>query len=388
MTLRGSIPSELRRSWPAFALLTLFIALPGPRRSLFSGVPFSSKAHLAAAALLIIALMLILFPPRHRVRGRWMVALALLCAAKLMIAPMLRDEGWRGQYWTAQAFEKPSPHIAPLAPVRFFFRGTHGDRIDPVLTFNDVNFALFYVNDWPDLNSYRTEPAPRHIAQPLRIRWTGYIETPSPAPLSTTVTATGTTSIAIDGAEVFRATNPVQAPLSRGMTAGIHRIDIVYDKAPGETPAFTLAPLAFAVTPAPAGSAEMRRARLAAHAIDLLGLAALLLAAGALLDAYRPITNFLLVDIWDAPDKVLLIALTTLALLAGVNAAVGARGATIPMQRSDDPLAYEASARAVLFNGMAMKLQPGDTKPYFFYPGYSYALAAAHVVFGEDYGTI
>jgi hypothetical protein len=388
MTAERSASSQRWRVWAAFLLLALFTALPGPNRSPFSGIPLSSKASLVAVALLVGALTLILFPPRRRTGGGWLLALVLICGAKLAISPALRDEGWRGQYWTAQILEFPAPRVAPLAPVRFFGRGDGDSRVDAALAFNDVNFALFYVNDWPDPLAYLTNTSPRHIAQPLRVHWTGYIKTPPETAVSTAVTATGWVRIDIDGAEAFHGTNPAAAPIRRILPAGEHRLDIVYDKPPGEKPGFVLSPLPFSVMPSLEELANLTRSRVAAHAIDLLGLIALLVFAGMLFAAYRPITLFLLGDIWEAPDKVILIILVGLFLISGFNAALDVRGATVPLPRADDPLAYEASARAVLFNGMSMRTHTGDSTPYFFYPGYSYALAAAHLVFGEDYGTI
>jgi hypothetical protein len=387
MTVERWISPDRWRIWAAFLLLALFAALPGPQRSPFSGIPLSSKAHLLAVALLIGGLALALFPPRKRVRMHWLVALALVCAAKGAISPALRNEGWLGRYWTAQIIARPAPHVAPLAPVRFFKRGVRDSRIDPTLAFNDVNFALFYVNDWPDPLSNR-DPSPRHITQPLHVHWTGYVETPSATAVSMAVTATGRVWIDIDGSEAFRSTNPIQSPITRTLPAGKHRFDVVYDKPPGEKPAFVLSPLPFPVAPSPGDLTDLGRSRVAAHAIDFLGLLALILFAGALFTAYRPVSSFLLSDIWEAPDKVILIILAGLLLIAGFNASLDTRGATIPLAKGDDPLAYEASARAVLFNGISMRTFPGDSRPYFFYPAYSYALAAAHLVFGEDYGAI
>jgi hypothetical protein len=373
--------------WSAWTLAVLFTLLPGSWRSPFSGIPLSTKAHLTFAVLLVIALGMALFRPAHAVRARWLLALAVLCAAKTVIFPVLRTEGWRGEYWTAQIVAPPRPEGTPLDRVHFFRRGVRDFRIDRLLEFNDVSFALFYANDWPQPN-FVYVPVPRDVAQPLRVHWTGYVDAPSATTLSTVVSAAGVVSIDIDRSTAIHTTNPEGARVVRNVSAGLHRIDIVYVKAPGAKAAFTLAPLPLPVVPEAVTSSELRRARLGAYAIDLLGVIALLMLAGALLDAYRPVLRFILEDIWDSEDRVFLFAFVAVSLLAGLKTAINTRGMTLPLPLGDDPLSYEAGARVVLFNGLLMKAHSGDIQPYYFYPLYSYVLAGAHALFGEDYGTI
>jgi Glycosyl transferase family 2/Dolichyl-phosphate-mannose-protein mannosyltransferase len=375
-----------QRLWAAFALLVLFLALPGPVRSPFSGIPLSSKAHLIAAALLVTALTMSLFPPRHGVRGRWLLALALVCAAKMALSPLLRAEGWRGEYWTSQITRECG--VEPLAPVRFFWRGARDHRIDPTLVFNDINFALFYVNDWPlDWAAYLSG-LPRHIVQPLRVHWTGYVEPAAHAAFSTSVTANGSVAIDIDGTPALRVTEPSQAPASRMLSPGTHRIDIVYDKPPDAKPLFSLAPLPFPVTPVPTPAAALSRSHLSADAIDLLGIVALLAFAGAVVGAYRPIATFLLDEVWISRDRIVVVAFVGVMLFAGVKDAIDARGATMPLSTGDDPLVYEGNARTILFHGLLMKHSAADTRAYYHYPLYPYVLATAHVLFGEDFASV
>jgi len=382
-----SVRTERWRLWAALMLLALFAVLPGPWRSPFSGIPFSSKAHLIAAALLIVGLAMALFSPRQRIGWRWLIALALLCGAKAAISPALRDEGWRGQYATAQIEKVPERRVGSITPVRFFWRGARSFRVDRLLAFNDINFALLYVNDWP-VKNFEFNITPRHITQPLHVHWTGYVEPEATKTLATTVTANGLVSIGLDGREVLRAASPQDAPLSFSLSAGRHRIEISYDKAPDEKPLFSLAALPLPVTPFPTSAEALSRSHLAGYAIDLLGLIALIVFAGAFASAYRPVAQFFLEEIWGRPEKVALIAFVSVALLAGVYGAIQTRAATVPLSNGDDPLVYEAGARAVLFNGILMKRGPSDTGAFFFYPLYSYGLAAAHVVFGEDFGAI
>jgi len=380
--------ARISRFWAALGLLAVFIALSGPQRSLFSGIPFSLKAHFLLVTLLVTALAMTMFPPRQEVRARWLLALFLMCAAKAAIAPALRVEGWHGRYWTAQVTQGRAPGAGQVTPVHFFRWGVRDFRVDRLLAFDDLSFALFYVNDWPLPGTHALNAAPRDRSQPLRVQWIGYVTAPTATTLSTTVTATGSASVAIDGAAVFSAVNPADAPITRSLSAGEHRIEVVYEKPAGAKAGFALAPLPYPVTPEHSQRNEMRRALVAGYTIDFLGVIALLLFAGALADAYRPMAGFLLGDLWEAPDRILLTAFVAAALLAGVAGAVKTRALTVPLNNGDDPFAYEAASRLVLFNGPLMQQSAADTRPYYFYPLYSYALAAAHALLGEDYGTI
>jgi hypothetical protein len=366
-------------------LFAIFVALPGRSRSPFSGIPFSSKAHALVVLILVLALCLALFPARTKVRARWLIALIVLTLLKAALGSVLIEEGWQARYWTADVLAGPSPHLGPMTPVRFFRRGIHTDRIDRAIEFDGVNFALFYVNDFPSKEREWLK-ASDDIAHPLRVQWTGYVTATSPIAVNPAVTASGSAAIAIDGTNVFHGASPQGVAISRILTPGTHRIDITYEKPVNESPAMTVTPWPVPVTPIPADSARLWKSRLAGYAIELLGLMAIAMLFAALVDAYQPVVRFLLEDIWIEPDKVALVALASLVLLAGLKQGVLVRGATMPLGLGDDPRGYEGAARVALFDGPLMITYPGHA--FVLYPFYSYALAAAHMIFGEDYGTI
>jgi Glycosyltransferases involved in cell wall biogenesis len=366
-------------------LFAIFVALPGRSRSPFSGIPFSSKAHALVVLILVLGLCLALFPARTKVRARWLIALIVLALLKAALGSALIEEGWRARYWTAHNIANPSPHLGAMTPVRFFRRGIHPDRIDRAIEFDGINFALFYVNDSPVTDQGWLKESD-DITQPLRVQWTGYVNTTSPTAMSPAVTVNGLATVAIDGVNVFRGASPQAVSISRTLTPGTHRIDISYEKPVNETPAMSVTPWPVPVTPVAVETAALWKSRLAGYAIELLGLAALAVLFAALVDAYQPLVRFLLEDIWAHPDKVALVALVSLVLLIGLRQAVLVRGSTMPLGRSDDPRAYEGAARTALFNGPLMITIEGA--PFYFYPLYSYALAGAHIIFGEDYGTI
>jgi hypothetical protein len=372
-------------SWAALLLFTIFVSLPGRSRSPFSGIPFSSKAHALVVLILVLALCLALFPARTKVRARWLIALIVLTLLKVALGSALIEEGWRARYWTADVLAGPSPHVGPMTPVRFFRRGIHTDRTDRAIEFDGINFALFYVNDFPSKERQWLK-ASDDLAHPLRVQWTGYVNAKSPMTMNPAVTANGSASIAVDGVKVFRGVSPQAVAVSDTLTPGTHRIDITYEKPANESPSMTVTPWPGPVTPMPVDSARLWKARLAGYAIELLGLMAIAMLFAALVDAYQPVVRFLLEDIWTDPDRVALAALVSLVLLSGLKQGVLVRGSTMPLGLGDDPRGYEGAARTALFDGPLMITNPGQA--FVLYPLYSYALAGAHMVFGEDYGTI
>ena len=335
--------------------------------------------------IFVLGLCLALFSARNKVRARWLIALIVLALLKAALGSALIEEGWRARYWTANNIAEPSPHLGAMKPVRFFRRGIHPDRIDRSLDFNGINFALFYVNDIP-VRDQAWLKASDDITQPLRVEWSGYVNTTSPAVMNPIVTANGLATVALDGVQIFRGVSPQGVSISSTLTPGTHRIDIRYEKPVNEKPAISVTPWPVPVTPIPADSATLWKSRLSGYAIELLGLVAIAVLFAALVDAYRPVARFLLEDIWAHPDRVALVLLVSLVLLIGLQQAVLVRGGTFPLGISDDPRAYEGAARTALFNGPLMITIEGG--PFYFYPLYSYALAGAHIILGEDYGTI
>lgn len=366
-------------------MFAIFVALPGRSRSPFSGIPFSSKAHALVVLILVLALCLALFPARKKVRARWLIASIVLILLKVALGSVLIEDGWQARYWTADVLAGPSPHLGPMTPVRFFRRGIHTDRIDRAIEFDGVNFALFYVNDFPSSERQWLKTSD-DIAHPLRVQWTGYVNATSPITMNPAATANGLAMIAIDGINIFRGASPQAASVSRTLTPGIHRIDITYEKPVNETPGMSVTPWPLPVTPVPVDAAALWKSRAAGYAIELLGLAALAMLVAALIDAYQPVVRFLLEDIWTDSDRVALIAFVSLVLLAGLKQGVLVRGATMPLGLGDDPRGYEGAARVALFDGPLMITSRGAA--FVLYPLYSYALAVAHMIFGEDYGTI
>lgn len=390
--IRATVVSSRSRSWTPIVLWWLcwaacnaFVLLPGPVRSPFSGLPLSAKASLLFALLVVVAAGTLLFRPPRRIHPAVPAALIAAVALKLALATMLVPGGWRGEYH--HAMRKMDKTYTPMT--RAWFQNgfvARQYRVDRAVQFDGVNFGLMFINDRPpdppDYSGYK-----RDIGHPLIVRWTGHVAAERTEQVSTKVSANGAVAIRVDRREVFRANNPRRRPVTWTLTAGAHEIEIIYNKPPNVKPAIDVAPFG-AVNAVPASATDVRRSRLATHGIDLLGLLSLALLALAFVQAYKRVTRFILEDIWLEPDKVVVLALFAIFFAGGVWRAVPVRHATMQLGIGDDPIAYEASSRMVLRNGLLMLTDAGDAQPYYFYPFYPYALAASHVLWGDDFSSI
>ena len=333
----------------------------------------------------------LLFRPRKQVHLAIPLALLVAAALKLFLAPMLVPEGWRGVYQPARG--KPDATYEPFRPA-YFQDGlvARPYRVDRAIAFEGVNFGLTYINDRPEsavvaLSRLDYYTRKRDVGDPLIVRWTGYLATDTAKSVSPVISASGGVTISVNGREVFRATNPRQRAVSWDLTPGIHPIQIVYRKPPDVVPAITVLGIED-VTPVAAPSDAIRRSGHAATAIYVVGLLVLALLGLAFLRAYSRVTRFFFEDVWLETDKVVVLVLFAAFFVGGIAAAIPTRNATIQLSIGDDPLAYAGAARAILRNGILLLDETGPKEPYYFYPMYSYVLAAAHVLWGDDYATI
>lgn len=371
--------------WLTLGAFVVYLLLPGASRSPFSGIPFSSKAHLIVGSVLILSMLTLLFPPLQRMRWTSVWLLFAACLLKTLLFPLMIAQGWQASYWTAQVTSPPSKI---LHRVQFHLRGVRDYRIDRQIAFEGVNFGLHYVNDWPWNNAVLTKEK-RDVAQPLMVRWTGFLTSgATPSSSSLLLSARGHVRVAVDGTQVFDRANPLSAVLHLSKDSEkAQRISIEYFKRAGEKPAITVT-TSSVVTPRPVPERSLVRSRWASRAVDGLGIFALALLVIMFLQAYGRPSRFFLEHIWRAPDRVAVIAFFAAFVLMGVARAIPNRHASLPISFGDDPLAYEGGARLILHNGLLMTDGTVAAGPYYFYPLYSYALAAAHALFGEDFGTI
>lgn len=373
--------------WTAVALSTTCVLLPGPEHSLFSGVPLSSRATALLCALLIVTVATAMFRPHRQPRFLWSVAIAVLVVAKVLLAPALVPTGWRGVYATAVRL---TTAYTPFHEQYFQNRGVAAQpfRIDRNVDFEGVTFGLSFVNEPPPRAVLGEPPAAkRDVAQPLTVHWTGNTFAERAHPLTMTVTASGRMTVSLDAHPLLDAQNPTNVVVKAELTAGTHRISVVYTKPPHVVPRARIG-TSERITPFPADAGQLQRAARAATASNLLGIMSLLLLAAAWVDAYFPMSRLMLGGLWERPDKVSAVLLASVFILNAASISIPARHATIQVGIGDDPLAFEGYSRWIARNGVMMRDDSGFAEPYYFFPLYSYVLAGAHIVFGDDFSAI
>jgi hypothetical protein len=369
--------------WTAYALFLLFVLLPGPDRTPFSGLPMATKTQALFFPVVLLGVFCLFFRPRQRVRPLWLMVIGVAVVLKLVLAPMVVESGWKGRYWWVKTWTDTENAITLQ---RFYqHHEKRWYRVDRQLEFNRATFALPFINNHhPDVFSH--SKLPRDIQYPLRVEWTGLVT--GGGANDVTVTAAGFVTIDVNGSRVFSAGTPQNAPVTLPLTAsGPQTIRITYVK-PAETEAaFSLQGLQRVVLPSDRFG-DLAGSRLAKGAILLIGAAAALALLLAFVNAYGPISRLFLEELWDRQSKVWAIALLALFLVLGLGQNVLHRQVTHLLALGDDFLSYEAMSRQIFYNGLLMVNDSGVGRAYFHYPLYPYALAGAHGLFGEDWGSV
>lgn len=369
--------------WLAFALFLTFLLLPGPDRTPFSGLPMATQTQALFLLALVVGTFCAFFPPRRRVRVGWLLVLVAASALKLVLAPMVQETGWKSTYWWVKTWRVAETRLTPQL---FYEQGVLRDsRIDRQIDYNRASFGLHFVNN-AHPEAYDPTKLSRDIQYPLRVQWLGYVRPGAARTLS--VTAAGFVAIDVDGVRVFSATDPEAGavPLPQ-LASGTHAIRVTYLKPARVEAQVAVLYLDTQVLPADRFAA-LPRSRVAKGAILLTGLLAMLALAGAFRSAYGPVSRLFLVEVWEQPSRMAAIGLVMLFLMLGLGQNVLLRHVTMPLLLGDDFLTYESQSRQILHHGLLMVDDNGRGAPYFHYPLYPYALAGAHALFGEDFGTV
>ncbi len=373
--------------WVALAAVAAFVVLPGPARSLFSGAPLSAPALVLFVALLILGVFTALYPPDAVVRTPWLVVLLLLVAAKVILAGMLVDTGWRGEYWTSADWTRDGTRLRPADFV------THGRirpwRTDPRIDFDPGSFELDFLND-PAPRTAEATPEGRDVQFPLRVRWHGWVV--DPKPLDLTVTAAGRLQLVADGRLLLSASDPgrqkVQVDGVRGGTPAAHELTIDYLKPNGVTAGVSVAGIDGVIVADRVDIPRLRGSPRAALLVAILGIVALAVLLAAFRDAYPSLRALVRERVATTPTKLVSLLFFALFMTWGVRQTMPLRHVTLLEGLGDDPLAYESQARQIIRTGWLMA-EPGTPgQPYYFYPLYPYVLAGAHLLLGEDHGAV
>lgn len=371
-------------TWPLlWAGFFAFLLLPGPFRSVFSGVPLSSKATALFVMSLGAVLAMITIRPARTPRPFWVVLVWVAAVAKLALSPMLITSGWNGQYATAQSLGPGT--FEPLRTVRFTSAtGPRPHRVDRSLQFAGTAWGLDFMNDWRRVRV--AAASPRQVQQPIRVLWTGWSDSDTAQVRNVTISAAGLVIMRVSGREIWRGRDPQHTNVRVHIEPGVRHLQVLYDKPSGVAPHIEIdgaPPVTTTAADANARSASL----LAARGIAILGVIALFAMAGAFINAYVPFhATMARFDIGSAAA----LFFAAVLLILAIRTSIPMRQATYELKVGDDFLSYESMARAVL-RGDLLYLrghEPGKGLAYYHYPLYGYALAAAHYVFGDDFATV
>lgn len=382
-----SAPGVRRAGMTLFVTVSLLVAAfvaPGGYESPFSGAPLTDLGRRVLLGLLVLAGLAFIFRLRRPLPTWLPVLLVGLILGKCIVARVDAPVGWKGVYQITDSL--------PAATGTFFWRfGAHDFRIDREIKFEAAGTGLHFLNDYVRYGGLPS-PGGRDVDLPIRMTWNGVVTIPDTRPLTFFINARGTISIALDGRIVHAGPADHVTAATADISPGQHGVTVVYDKPPGTGPLVEVrvtsrdgVPLEVQPWAQASGAPGRRRALGAVTTALVIGaiVVVLLTAIRSSLSGVRPRQGGV------APALAAIVVAAGL-LFGGWQSWRVYHGATIHLSAGSDSLFYESAARDVMLNGLAMPTgRPiGQGEPYYFYPFYSYALAGAHWVIGDDFTAV
>ena len=359
----------------AFVAIVVYLLLPGAAGAFLAGVPLGLWG-LVALALVVFTGIFFRDAKTSINWTRIAVCVAVLVAIKIGAASASMPTGWRGWYYASGDFS---------GRVRRSTEFIHLDatRIDRAIDFRDDYFPVYFLNEADFNRGIR-----REVTEPVSARWVGHVRPRTAASVTMELAVKGSASVSRDGEVVLRASTQTGS-VSRtiNLDAGEHALTVEYLKPADSDPLISLrgvgaSGLSADLLVTPESVSPWRRrifgfVTVAARLLDAAALAVLLSIMWRSFRAYR----------WRLTSPATLAAaMFGLFLVQGVVAAAPLQHRALSLSGGDDWLAYEARAREVETGGLLMRfgrpLFTGDV--FYYYPGYSYFLAAVHQLSGED----
>src|SRR6185369_2072224 len=297
--------------------------------------------------------------------GKGVACLALFAALKVALA-MTASPPAR---WVASYFANGEFAGEPRRSTDF--PGLAATRIDRRIDFRDDYLPVYFLNEAGFNRGIR-----REVTEPVSVRWVGHA---APAVRTTwpmTLEARGQARVAIDGEAVLEASASTGSR-SANVTVdpGVHEIRVEYVK-----PADTDPLIVFRGIDVDRGGA------VSARAVDLGALLVFVLVVSVSVSRAVRHPRHLRERTPRRLARALAMAMLVLFVVQGVQAAAPLQHRAVSLSGGDDWLGFEARAREILTGGPLMRFgQPlGSGDAFYYYPGYSYFLAAVHAVGGED----
>ena len=228
----------------------------------------------------------------------------------------------------------------------------------------------------------------REVTEPVSARWVGHVHPGTAASVAMELVVRGSASVSRDGEVVLRATTQ-SGSVSRAieLDAGEHALTVEYLKPADSDPLISLRGVGASGPSAdllvtPESVSPWRRAifgfvTVAARVLDAAVLAVFLSILWRSFRAHR----------WRLTAASTLAAVMfALFVVQGAAAAAPLQHRAVSLSGGDDWLGFEARGREILTGGLLMRFgQPlGSGDAFYYYPGYSYVLAAVHALGGED----
>ncbi len=359
----------------AFVAIVLYLLVPGAAGAFLAGVPLGLWG-LAALALVVFTGIFFRDAKTSINWTRVAMCVAVLVVMKIGAASASMPIGWRGWYYASGDFS---------GRVRRSTEFIHLDatRIDRAIDFRDDYFPVYFLNEADFNRGIR-----REVTEPVSARWVGHVHPGTAASVTMELSVRGSASVSRDGEIVLRASTQTGA-VSRtvDLDAREHALTVEYVKPADSDPLISLRGVG-----ASGSSADLlvtsesvgpwRRTifsfvTVAARVLDAAVLAVFLSILWRSCRAHR----------WrlTAPST-LAAAMFALFLAQGVVAAAPLQHRAVSLSGGDDWLGFEARGREILTGGLLMRFgQPnGSGDAFYYYPGYSYVLAAVHALGGED----
>lgn len=381
--------ARMRRT--AFGIAAAYLLLPGHPDAFFRGVPLGLAGLVIVAAGLYVWIALdVVSAFRRTGEGAtpdashdWpplTIVLVCLCAIKLAAAIAAPPVGWMARYYANDRFAEPYRHSTE-------FPTLDATRIDRAIDFRDDGFPVYFLNE-ADFN----REIRREVTMPVTARWSGYVHPDAATALPLTLTARGAATLSVDGQPAIEVHSSDAARTRTVMlTPGDHRLDVTYSKPAATDPLLVVNGLAgdrrdarLFVTPRPVGAARrlvFRATARIAQVADVCAAIAFGVVMWRLVRARRGAAGWHFTAV-----QALCAVMFALFVVQGVQAALPHVHRAVSLSGGDDWLAFEARAREVLTGGPLMRFGRalGAGEVFYYYPGYSYFLAAVHAVSGED----
>lgn len=369
--------------WGSLLASLLILVAPGAWDGTFGGTPLTLYARVVLAGLVACASWAALLRPARVASRRVLWILCGCLALKCVVGVADGPTGWMGRYIM---LDTSPPRAAP-----FFARfQLQPFRIDRDLGFQGREFQLHFLNDVlryndPKFGFDRTE------VLPLGMTWSTSVDVTRVQTLALTASATGDLETKLDRSPLELTSDGDEWTAIVDLSPGRHELVVTYRK-PSATPAAIAVRVLLDGAPADLRAfAERPPLQGAALVSDGLVLASVGLLLYQMWLAFGPRLQRLNPRLPATPASAVVTWLVCVLVLG--NAMVLSLphiASTSHLGAQDDPLAYESHARNIMEEGLLMPLgKPvGAGEPYFYYPLYSYALAGAHWLVGEDYGAV